>query len=58
MFKGLVEEFRNTDTWKSLEPVKQNHVYTVDTTMWIAYYGPLAINLIIDQVADALLGGS
>jgi iron complex transport system substrate-binding protein len=58
MFKGLVEEFRNTETWKSLEPVKQNRVYTVDTTMWIAYYGPLAINLIIDQVADALLGGS
>ncbi len=58
MFKGLVEEFQNTTTWKSLEPVKNNRVYTVDTTMWIGYYGPMAINLVVDQVADALLGKS
>ena len=56
MFKGLVEEFQSTTTWKSLEPVKNNRVYTVDTTMWIGYYGPMAINLVVDQIADTLLG--
>ncbi|MBP1994208.1 AraC family transcriptional regulator [Paenibacillus eucommiae] len=56
MFKELVEEFQNTTTWKTLEPVKQNHVYTVDSTLWIAYYGPIAINMIVDQVGEALLG--
>lgn len=58
MFKGLVQEFQRTTTWQSLEPVKNHRVYTVDTTMWIGYYGPMAINLVVDQVADALLGTS
>ncbi|MFC4303276.1 helix-turn-helix domain-containing protein [Cohnella boryungensis] len=58
MFSGLVEEFKSTQTWKSLEPVKQNRVYTVDTTLWIAYYGPIAINKVVDQIGEALLGHS
>lgn len=58
MFKDQVQEFQNTTTWQSLKPVKQNHVYTVDTTLWIAYYGPIAINMIVDQVEEALLGGN
>ncbi|WP_246132180.1 AraC family transcriptional regulator [Paenibacillus hemerocallicola] len=58
MFKGLVQQFQSTTTWQSLEPVKNKRVYTVDTTMWIGYYGPMAINLIVDQVAEALLGKS
>lgn len=58
MFKGLVQQFQSTTTWKSLEPVKNERVYTVDTTMWIGYYGPMAINLIVDQVANALMGKS
>lgn len=58
MFRDQVEEFQETATWNSLEPVKQNRVYTVDTTLWIAYYGPIAINMIVDQVEEALLGGS
>jgi len=58
MFKGLVEEFQKTETWKSLEPVKKNRVYTVDTTLWIAYYGPVAINMVVDQIGEALLGNS
>lgn len=58
MFKDQVQEFQNTETWKSLKPVKENHVYTVDTTLWIAYYGPIAINMIVDQVEEAILGGS
>lgn len=56
LFSGAVEEMLATNTWKSLEPVKNNHVYHVDSTMWIAYYGPIAINLIVDQAAAALLG--
>ena len=58
MFAEMVKEVQETATWKSLEPVKQNRVYTVDTTMWIGYYGPMAINLVVDQVAEALLGAS
>lgn len=58
MFHTLVQQFQSTTTWKSLPPVKNNRVYTVDTTMWIGYYGPMAINLIVDQVAEALLGKS
>lgn len=56
LFSGAVEEMLATNTWRSLEPVKNNHVYNVDSTMWIAYYGPIAINLIVDQAAAALLG--
>jgi len=56
MFKEIAEEFENTTTWKTLEPVKKKHVYTVDSTLWIAYYGPIAINMIVDQVGEALLG--
>lgn len=56
MFAGAVEEVLGTNTWTSLEPVKNNRVYEVDTTLWIAYYGPIAINLIVDQAAEALLG--
>jgi len=58
MFKDLVDEFRQTETWKSLDPVKQDRVYTVDTTLWIAYYGPVAINKVVDQIGEALLGKS
>lgn len=58
MFKASVEELQSTQVWQSLEPVKQNRVFMVDTTMWIGYYGPMAINLVIDQAAEKLLGAS
>ncbi|GBG11283.1 hypothetical protein PAT3040_06081 [Paenibacillus agaridevorans] len=56
MFKEEAEEYQKTETWQSLEPVKHNRIYNVDTTLWIAYYGPIAINMIVDQVGETLLG--
>ena len=57
MFKGVVDKFQSTTTWSHLDAVKNDRVYTVDTTLWIAYYGPIAINMIVDQIEQALLGG-
>jgi len=56
MFKAAVEEVQSTEVWKSVEAVKQNHVYDVDSNVWIAYYGPTAINMIVDRVAEVFLG--
>ncbi|MFC4597877.1 ABC transporter substrate-binding protein [Cohnella hongkongensis] len=56
MFAESVKELESTTIWSSLEPVKNNRVYPVDTTLWIAYYGPIANGLIVDQAAAALLG--
>ncbi|MFP3390702.1 ABC transporter substrate-binding protein [Brevibacillus sp. SIMBA_040] len=56
MFAADVENLESTKTWKSLEAVKNNRVYKVDSTLWIAYYGPIAIDMIASQVAEALLG--
>lgn len=56
MFKEVVEEFQQTETWKSVEAVKNNQVYEVDSNIWIAYYGPIAINMIVDRTAEIFLG--
>jgi len=50
----LTTEFQNTTIWKSMNAVKANQVYVENTAQWIGYYGPIAINLIVDQIADAL----
>ncbi|WP_338115778.1 AraC family transcriptional regulator [Paenibacillus monticola] len=52
---ALTEEFMDTSIWKNLSAVKDNHLYKVNTTLWIGYYGPIAINLVLDEVAEALL---
>ncbi len=51
----LTDEFQKTSVWKGLNAVQANQVYTVNTTMWIGYYGPIAINLVVDEIAEALL---
>ncbi|GKU80056.1 AraC family transcriptional regulator [Paenibacillus sp. L3-i20] len=56
MFKSLAEEFQSTEVWKSIDAVKNNRVYEVDTTLWIAYYGPIAINMVVDQITEAFIG--
>ncbi len=56
MFAEAVKELESTKVWSSLELVKSNRVYRIDSTLWIAYYGPIANNLIVDQAAAALLG--
>jgi iron complex transport system substrate-binding protein len=50
----LTTEFQNTSIWKNLNAVKANQVYAENTAQWIGYYGPIAINLIVDQIAEAL----
>jgi iron complex transport system substrate-binding protein len=50
----LTAGFQSTSIWKNLKAVKENQVYVENTAQWIGYYGPLAINLIVDQIADAL----
>ncbi|WP_246329206.1 hypothetical protein [Brevibacillus halotolerans] len=54
-YQQLTEEFAQTAVWNSLKPVQNKQVYTVNTTTWIVYYGPLAINRIVDEIAASLL---
>jgi len=56
LFAEAVQKLEDSKVWASLEAVKNKRVYHVDSTLWIAYYGPIANNLIIDQAAAALLG--
>ncbi|WP_172200486.1 ABC transporter substrate-binding protein [Saccharibacillus qingshengii] len=56
LFAAEAEAMVNSPVWKSLEAVRDNRTYDVNSTLWIAYYGPLAINLIADQASEALLG--
>ncbi|XID91656.1 ABC transporter substrate-binding protein [Paenibacillaceae bacterium WGS1546] len=51
----LADEFRSTPTWHGLEAVRRNRVYTANTTLWVGYYGPIAIGRVLDEVAAALL---
>ncbi|MGN7759879.1 helix-turn-helix domain-containing protein [Paenibacillus sp. 22594] len=54
-FDSWSDEVQKTATWKSLRAVQQEHVYPAQTSMWIAYYGPLAMNRVVDQVAEVFL---
>ncbi|MFS0919155.1 ABC transporter substrate-binding protein [Brevibacillus sp. 179-C 1.1 NHS] len=53
--QALTDEYKNSAIWKGLKAVKENKVYEVNTTVWIAYYGPIAINNIVDEIAESLL---
>lgn len=54
-FQQTVAQMQHTEQWNTLEAVKQDHVYTVDSTTWIGSYGPLGINCIVEQISSALL---
>ncbi|AMQ05937.1 AraC family transcriptional regulator [Sporosarcina psychrophila] len=54
-FQLWSDEIQNTTTWKSLRAVQQDHVYQAKVSMWIAYYGPIAMNRVVDQVAKVFL---
>ncbi|MEN1985704.1 ABC transporter substrate-binding protein [Paenibacillus hubeiensis] len=58
LFAAEVEVLENSSVWKSLDAVKNNRAYNVNATLWIAYYGPIAINIIADQASEALLGSN
>ncbi|TQK63002.1 iron complex transport system substrate-binding protein [Brevibacillus sp. AG162] len=53
--QALTDEYKNSSIWKGLKAAKENKVYEVNTTVWIAYYGPIAINNVVDEIAEALL---
>ncbi|MFC4601379.1 ABC transporter substrate-binding protein [Cohnella hongkongensis] len=52
---GLADEFRSTPVWRALDAVRENRVYTANTTLWVGYYGPIAVDRVLDEVAAALL---
>lgn len=54
-FQSWSDEIQKTTTWKSLRAVQQHHVYHAKANMWIAYYGPIAMNRVVDQVAETFL---
>ncbi|WP_342476883.1 iron-siderophore ABC transporter substrate-binding protein [Paenibacillus sp. FSL H7-0350] len=58
LFAKEAEALASSPIWKSLDAVKNNRAYDVNSTLWIAYYGPLAINIIVDQASEALLGAN
>lgn len=54
-YKAWSEELQTTATWKNLRAVQQQHVYHAKSSIWIAYYGPIAMNQVVDQVAEVFL---
>ncbi|NEW06354.1 AraC family transcriptional regulator [Paenibacillus sp. SYP-B3998] len=54
-FKAWSDEIQTTTTWKSLRAVQQHHVYHAKASIWIAYYGPIAMNQVVDQVTEVFL---
>jgi iron complex transport system substrate-binding protein len=54
-FKAMSDEIQTTATWKNLRAVQQQHVYQAKSSIWIAYYGPIAMNQVVDQVASVFL---
>ncbi|MEK4566821.1 iron-siderophore ABC transporter substrate-binding protein [Alkalihalobacillus sp. FSL R5-0424] len=51
----LTKEFMDTAVWQGLKPVKEDQVYEKDTALWVGYYSPLALNIVVDQVAEELI---
>lgn len=51
----LTKEFMETAVWQGLKPVKEDQVYEKDTALWVGYYSPLALNIVVDQVAEELI---
>ncbi|WP_241674680.1 AraC family transcriptional regulator [Paenibacillus luteus] len=53
--KAWSDEIQTTTTWKSLRAVQHHHIYHAKASIWIAYYGPIAMNQVVDQVAEVFL---
>ncbi|MDR6551764.1 AraC family transcriptional regulator [Paenibacillus qinlingensis] len=54
-YKSWSDELQTTTTWRGLRAVKQHHIYHAKSSIWIAYYGPIAMNHVVDSVAKAFL---
>ncbi len=53
--EALTASFENTSIWEGLSAVQSDHVYRKNTGLWIGYYGPIAIDLVIDQIAEEFI---
>lgn len=54
-YQSWSDEIQTTATWKNLRAVQHHHVYQAKASIWIAYYGPIAMNQVVDQVAEVFL---
>ncbi|CAM4393722.1 iron complex transport system substrate-binding protein [Paenibacillus endophyticus] len=54
-YKAWSDEIQTTAAWKNLRAVQHHHVYHAEASIWIAYYGPIAMNQVVDQVAEVFL---
>ncbi|WP_054705883.1 iron-siderophore ABC transporter substrate-binding protein [Bacillus sp. JCM 19041] len=50
----LTASFQETSIWQGLSAVQSDQVYDKNTALWIGYYAPIAIDLVIDQIAEEL----
>ena len=50
----LTAEFKDTSVWKGLKAVTEGHVYEKDTALWAGYYSPIALDIVVDEIAEEL----
>ncbi|MBD2844859.1 helix-turn-helix domain-containing protein [Paenibacillus sp. IB182496] len=48
-------DLQHSAVWRNLRAVREQHIYPASSSLWIAYYGPIAMNQVVDQVAAAFL---
>ncbi|WP_373558017.1 ABC transporter substrate-binding protein [Paenibacillus sp. XY044] len=47
--------YQQSPVWQSMNAVRCGQVSQVHTALWIGYYGPIAMNRVVDEIAEALL---
>ncbi|TSB47369.1 ABC transporter substrate-binding protein [Alkalicoccobacillus porphyridii] len=50
----LTADFMDTSVWKGLKAVTEDQVYEKDTALWVGYYSPIALNIVVDEIAEEL----
>lgn len=48
----LTASFQESSIWQGLNAVQSEQVYSKNTALWIGYYAPIAIDIVIDQIAE------
>ncbi|MFB5268249.1 helix-turn-helix domain-containing protein [Paenibacillus enshidis] len=47
--------YQQSPLWRSMSAVRSGRVRHCHTALWTGYYGPLAMNRVIDEIAETLL---
>ncbi len=47
--------YQQSPVWKEMNAVRKGQVRHCHTALWIGYYGPIAMNRVIDEIAETLL---